>query len=216
MRSSASLLSLHPHQPCTFLSLRPKRYLNITSLSVSSPISSLPISSSASSRRTSLIVRSKTPEGESVLNSEGSSACDSAPSSPSLPEKPSGSGTGFGAAGTAVSTKTKRKGKGRSNVVRRSPIEKIGIFSTSGESKSSSPGQQGASEGAFLLAWLGLGLLILIEGVALSVSGFLPEQWDNFISKYLYPSFTPTVVVFFGGTVAYGVLKYLQSDKANK
>ncbi|XAR66148.1 hypothetical protein NMG60_11012256 [Bertholletia excelsa] len=43
--------------------------------------------------------------------------------------------------------------------------------------------------------------------------GFLPEEWDNFFVKFLYPSFTPTVFFFVAGTVAYGVFKYLQNEK---
>lgn len=45
--------------------------------------------------------------------------------------------------------------------------------------------------------------------------GLLPEAWDNFFVKYLYPSFTPTVFLFVAGTVGYGVLKYLQNEKFN-
>lgn len=44
-------------------------------------------------------------------------------------------------------------------------------------------------------------------------AGFLPEAWDKFFVKYLYPSFTPTVFLFVGGTVAYGVFKYLQGEE---
>lgn len=44
-------------------------------------------------------------------------------------------------------------------------------------------------------------------------AGFLPEEWDKFFVKYLYPSFTPTVSLFVAGTVAYGVSKYLQNEK---
>lgn len=33
--------------------------------------------------------------------------------------------------------------------------------------------------------------------------------------KYLYPSFTPTVVFFVTGTVVYGVFKYLQNEELN-
>ena len=46
----------------------------------------------------------------------------------------------------------------------------------------------------------------------LLLAGFLPEEYDNFFVKYIYPWFTPTVL-FFAGTVGYGVLKYFESEK---
>ncbi|RXH94922.1 hypothetical protein DVH24_024606 [Malus domestica] len=42
---------------------------------------------------------------------------------------------------------------------------------------------------------------------------FLPEDWDKFLVKYLYPSFTPTVGLFVAGSVGYGVVKYLQNEE---
>lgn len=45
------------------------------------------------------------------------------------------------------------------------------------------------------------------------LAGFLPEGLDNFFAKYVYPVFTPTVFLFVGGTVAYGVFKYLQGEE---
>lgn len=73
--------------------------------------------------------------------------------------------------------------------------------------------EQKKNESAFLLAWLGLGGVILVQGIVLSASGFLPEVWDKFFVKYLYPTFTPTVGLFLAGTVTYGVLKYLQNEQ---
>lgn len=44
-------------------------------------------------------------------------------------------------------------------------------------------------------------------------AGFLPEEWDRLLVKYLYPTFTPTVLLFIGGSVLYGVAKYLEGEK---
>lgn len=114
-----------------------------------------------------------------------------------------------------TSTKKKQTSKReRASIIRRSsPIEKPAFVSQEDKLKAN---EENRTENAFLLVWLGLGALILVEGIALAASGFLPEVWDKFLVKYLYPSFTPTVVLFVGGTVTYGVLKYLQNEKDQK
>ncbi|GAB2294094.1 hypothetical protein Dimus_028311 [Dionaea muscipula] len=138
------------------------------------------------------------------------------------PKKPVSSGQGFGSAQVAKSapsppiSKKQKKGGGkreRATVIRRSPLEKPRFPDKEGEQQAKEKAQ---IESAFLLAWLGLGALILVEGIALAASGFLPEDWDKLFVKYLYPSFTPTVFTFVAGTVTYGVFKYLQNENLNR
>ncbi|KAI5563337.1 hypothetical protein POPTR_015G129600v4 [Populus trichocarpa] len=143
---------------------------------------------------------------------------------PTPPEKKPSTvspGQGFGSQSAAAATtsktasgsESKNKPKGnrreRASIIRRAPAEKPGFISQENEVKVK---EQGRNETAFLLAWLGLGGIILVEGILLAASGFLPEEWDKFFVKYLYPSFTPTVGLFVAGTVAYGVSKYLQNE----
>ncbi|XP_038970748.1 protein LOW PSII ACCUMULATION 2, chloroplastic [Phoenix dactylifera] len=156
-------------------------------------------------RGVSLIARAELPEGETGPTADKGST-SSPPPTP--PKKPGGKGTGFGG---GLDAKKKQRGKERGSVIRRSPVKRSSMPYSG--SKKEDQGQQSVNESAFLLTWLGLGFLILIEGVALAASGFLPEEWDNFFVKYLYPSFTPTVFLFVGGTVAYGVFKYLQGEQ---
>ncbi|XP_050386637.1 protein LPA2 [Argentina anserina] len=128
-------------------------------------------------------------------------------------KKPSSQGMGFGSSassGENSSVDSKQKKAGRAKIIRRSPVEKPVLFSEEEEAKAN---EMGSNEGAFVVAWLGLGGVILVEGLALATSGFLPEEWDKLFVKYLYPSFTPTVLLFLAGTTAYGVIKYLQNEK---
>jgi hypothetical protein len=56
------------------------------------------------------------------------------------------------------------------------------------------------------------GAFILLEGLVLGGSGFLPDAWDAWISGSLYPSFSPTVGIFLVFSSAYGVWKAKQGD----
>ncbi|KAI3432124.1 uncharacterized protein J3R85_007512 [Psidium guajava] len=134
------------------------------------------------------------------------------------PKKSASPGLGFGSSpsssskssSAAVTSKIKQRGKReRASIIRRTPVEKPAFISKEDEGNAE---EQGRNESAFLLTWLGLGGIILVQGIALAASGFLPDEWDKFFVKYLYPSFTPTVGLFVAGSVAYGVLKYLQKE----
>ncbi|KAL8151335.1 hypothetical protein V2J09_021143 [Rumex salicifolius] len=134
-------------------------------------------------------------------------------------KKPISKGQGFGQPASPKpdpdNTNRKKQKSGRRErgaVIRRSPVERPAFLDKKDGEKIGK--EQAQIESAFLLTWLGLGALILIEGIVLAASGFLPDDWDKIFVKYLYPSFTPTVGLFVAGTVSYGVLKYLQNEDA--
>ena len=105
---------------------------------------------------------------------------------PTPPEKKPSTvspGQGFGsqsaaaAAAATTSKKTsgsesKNKPKGnrreRASIIRRTPAEKPAFISQENEVKVK---EQGRNESAFILAWLGLGGIILVEGILLAASG---------------------------------------------
>ncbi|CAH1430368.1 unnamed protein product [Lactuca virosa] len=125
---------------------------------------------------------------------------------------------GFGSTSSVSTSSPVKKQKGkkeRARIIRRDPVETPKFASQQAERGGEASNEQGINERAFLLAWLGLGSLIIFEGLALAASGFLPEEWDALFVKYLYPSFTPTVFLFVAGTVVYGVVKYLENEKPN-
>jgi len=55
-----------------------------------------------------------------------------------------------------------------------------------------------------------LGILVLVLGVFIAGSGFLPDELDNFAANVLYPAYTPFVGVFLLCSTAYGVWKSRQ------
>ena len=61
----------------------------------------------------------------------------------------------------------------------------------------------------FLALFFGV---ILVEGVLLAASGFLPDEADAFIERTLYKTFSPTVGVFLTCSSVYGLWKSRQGE----
>ncbi|KAL6956416.1 hypothetical protein U1Q18_047023 [Sarracenia purpurea var. burkii] len=103
---------------------------------------------------------------------------------PPLPKKPTSSGLGFGSSSSptaeskanTASTKKKQRGKVEraSSIIRRAPVGNPGFVSRPEEVQAKE--QSNRSESVFLLAWLGLGAIILVEGIALAASGIIPSS----------------------------------------
>lgn len=47
----------------------------------------------------------------------------------------------------------------------------------------------------------------LLSPYADSLQGFLPEDWDAFVTDSLYPNYSWTVLLFLGASSAYGLYK---------
>jgi len=82
---------------------------------------------------------------------------------------------GFGLSDTASTAnarknqKQKQKGqRERASVIRRTPLEKPNFAS---EEQKGKPQEEGKNESAFLLAMLGFGIVIFVEGIGLAASG---------------------------------------------
>lgn len=91
---------------------------------------------------------------------------ESSQSSGATGDSPAGSGFG-----SSQSAKKKTKGKReRGSVIRRTPLEKPTLAS---RQEAARVEEQTKNESAFLLAWLGLGGIILAEGIALAASGLI-------------------------------------------
>ena len=69
-----------------------------------------------------------------------------------------------------MNTKKKQSKTERASVIRRVPVQKPTFLSQKEEAQVK---EQSRNESAFLLAWLGLGGVILVEGIALAASGII-------------------------------------------
>lgn len=127
------------------------------------------------SSKPKFIIKSQNP---SESDKPISKVVDDAPIATSSPQ-------GFGSSSpqsTSTSKSTpkslKQKGKRqRASIIRRSPVEKPVFVGQVDEQVAK---EQGRNESYFLLTWLGLGVVILVQGIVLAASGIISVS--NFCS----------------------------------
>ncbi|KAJ7537251.1 hypothetical protein O6H91_12G106000 [Diphasiastrum complanatum] len=140
-----------------------------------------------------------------------------------------GTASGFGTVPVrpkdSASKRSKAKNKPALNVqgeLQSEKTDKVSVLKNSGVIRRASPkkplieaqidetAQQ--IETVAVISLFALFAVIIVEGLALAAAGFLPEDWDAFLLKAIYPSYTPTVAVFFAGAITYGLFKYLGGE----
>ncbi|KAK9844225.1 hypothetical protein WJX84_000053 [Apatococcus fuscideae] len=70
--------------------------------------------------------------------------------------------------------------------------------------------KMGQTEGRFVGGLALLFCIILLEGLFLAGSGFLPEEYDLFAQNYVFKAFTPSIGLLLAGSSAYGLWKSRQ------
>lgn len=121
------------------------------------------------------ILAAKSEGSSNSLESQKSATISSSSTEAPPPKKPnSASGLGFGSSTNAtgaspLASKKKQKGnKERATIIRRAPVEKPRFASQKEDIRAK---EQSQAESAFLLTWLGLGAIILVQGIGLAASG---------------------------------------------
>lgn len=97
-----------------------------------------------------------------------------------LPAKSASPPVGFGSSSSISTSSPVKKPKSnnkkeRARIIRRDPVQtpKFASIKQKEQLGDNVSTEQGSNERAFLLAWLGLGSLIIAEGLALAASGIL-------------------------------------------
>lgn len=99
-----------------------------------------------------------------------------------------------------IKGRKKRSGKIEPKVKVVSPV----VDAVTGKAE---PSPIGAAETTAVQILGVLFVIVLVEGLLLAASGFLPDEWDEFVAVNLYPSYSYTVLSFLGGSTLYGLFK---------
>jgi len=100
----------------------------------------------------------------------------------------------------ALSRRRKRKGRIQPQVQVQSAV----VDQATGKAPTTPIGQ---AETLYLQVLGGYFVVLLTEGLVLAGSGFLPEDLDALVQDYLYPSFSPQMLLFLGLSSLYGLWK---------
>lgn len=101
--------------------------------------------------------------------------------------------------------------KSRRKKQKKTSVQDLAPQSVTSPAKLESMPAEDRLESSAILLLISLFVAIIGQGLFLAISGFLPENWDQFAQNVVYKTFSPTVGIFLAFSAAYGVWKSKQT-----
>eukprot|EP00879_Flechtneria_rotunda_P025974 GHRR01027641.1.p1 GENE.GHRR01027641.1~~GHRR01027641.1.p1 ORF type:complete len:201 (+),score=87.21 GHRR01027641.1:180-782(+) len=104
----------------------------------------------------------------------------------------------------AIEALLRRRKNRRGQVEPQVKVESAVVDMATGKTPANAVGEAETKVIQVLFGFFGI---LLVEGLVLAGSGFLPTELDMFVQDVLYPSYSPQMLLFLGMSSAYGLWK---------